>query len=110
MLFPLSFHNHFGRKIFMDKLIEKHREEIRRLALSRGVRRVRIFGSRASGNAVPESDVDILVDLEDGRSALALGGLLMDLQDLLGKKVDVVTPAALHPKLRDRILKQAVEI
>ncbi len=94
----------------MDKLIEEHREEIRRLALLRGACRVRVFGSRASGNAGPESDVDILVDLENGRSALALGGLLMDLQDLLGKKVDVVTPAALHPRIRDRILDQAVDV
>jgi len=94
----------------MDKLIEDHREEIRRLALLRGARRVRVFGSRARGDAGPDSDVDILIDLEKGRSALALGGLLMDLQDLLGKKVDVVTPAALHPKLRNRILGQAVDL
>ena len=94
----------------MDRLIEKHREEIKRLAFLRGARRVRLFGSRALGTAGPESDVDILIGLESGRSALALGGLLMDLQDLLGKKVDVVTPAALHPKLRDRILGQAVDI
>lgn len=94
----------------MDKLIEQHREEIRRLALMRGARRVRIFGSRARGNAGPDSDVDILVDLEKGRSALALGGLLMDLQDLLGKKVEVVTPAALHPRIRDRILGQAIDL
>ena len=94
----------------MDKLIEDHREEIRRLALLRGARRVRVFGSRARGDASPDSDVDILIDLEKGRSALALGGLLMDLQELLGKKVDVVTPAALHSKLRNRILEQAVDL
>ena len=94
----------------MDRLIEEHRAEIKRLALLRGARRVRVFGSRARGDAGPESDVDILIDLENGRSALALGGLLMDLQDLLGKKVDVVTPAALHPRIRDRILGQAIDI
>jgi uncharacterized protein len=71
----------------MDKLIEDHREEIRRLALLRDAPRVRVFGSRARGDAGPDSDVDILIDLEKGRSALALGGLLMDLQDLLGKKL-----------------------
>ena len=54
--------------------------------------------------------MDILIDLENGRSALALGGLLMDLQDLLNKKVEVVTPAALHPKIRDLILGQAIDI
>ncbi len=94
----------------MDRLIEEHRDEIKRLALLRGARRVRVFGSRARNDAGPESDVDILIDLENGRSALALGGLLMDLQDLLGKKVDVVTPAALHPRIRDRILGQAIDI
>ena len=94
----------------MDQLIEKHREQIKQLAILRGALRVRVFGSRAGGNAGPESDVDILVDLEKGRSALALGGLLMDLQDLLGAKVDVVTPAALHPKIRDKVLRQAVDL
>ncbi len=94
----------------MDKLIERHREEIRRIAILRGARRVRIFGSRARGDATPESDVDILVDLEKGRSALALGGILMDLQDLLHKKVEVLTPAALHPRIRDQIIGQAVDI
>jgi hypothetical protein len=78
----------------MDKLIEEHREEIKQLAAVRGARRVRVFGSRARGDARPDSDDDILVDLEQGRSALALGGLLMDLQDLLGQRVDVVTEAA----------------
>jgi len=94
----------------MDSLIEENREAIKRLAALRGVRRVRIFGSRARGDARPESDVDFLVDLEMGRSALALGGLLMDLQDLLGKRVDVVTPAALHPKIRDKVFKQAIDL
>jgi hypothetical protein len=94
----------------MDRLIEEHRDEIKHLARLRGARRVRIFGSRARGDALPESDVDILVDLEVGRSALALGGLLMDLQDLLGRKVDVVTPAALHPKIREHVLRQAVDL
>jgi len=94
----------------MDRLIEQHREQIKQLAAERGARRVQLFGSRALGQAGPDSDVDILVELEQGRSALALGGLLMDLQELLGKKVDVVTPAALHPKLRAEILRQAVDL
>jgi hypothetical protein len=49
------------------------------------------------------------VDLEQGRSTLALGGL-MDLQDLQGQRVDVVTPAALHPKIREKVLRQAVDL
>ncbi len=94
----------------MDRLIEQHREQIKQLAAARGAKRVQLFGSRAFDQAGPDSDVDILVELEQGRSALALGGLLMDLQDLLGKKVDVVTPASLHPKLRAEILRQAIEL
>ncbi len=94
----------------MDRLIEDHREEIKRLATLRGAKRIRIFGSRARGDARPDSDVDVLVDLEKGRSALALGGLLMDLQELLGKKVDVVTPEALHPRIRDNVISQAEDI
>lgn len=94
----------------MDRLIEEHRETIKKLAAVRGARRVRVFGSRARGDARPDSDVDILVELERGRSALALGGLLMDLQELLGKKVEVVTPAALHPRIREKILQQAIDL
>jgi predicted nucleotidyltransferase len=59
---------------------------------------------------LPASSPAILVDLEQGRSALALGGLLMDLQDLQGQRVDVVTPAALHPKIREKVLRQAVDL
>lgn len=94
----------------MDRFIEKHRDTIRRLAMERGAIRVRIFGSLARGDGGPQSDVDLLVDLEEGRSALALGGILMDLQELLGRRVDVVTPAALHPNIRQKVLEQAVDL
>ncbi|NOQ42379.1 MAG: nucleotidyltransferase [Desulfuromusa sp.] len=94
----------------MDKFIEEHRETIKRLAANRGAVRVRLFGSLARGEGKPQSDIDLLVDLEEGRSAFALGGILMDLQEALGRRVDVVTPAALHPKIRDKVLEQAVEL
>ncbi len=94
----------------MDKFIEEHREAIKRLAAKRGAVRVRVFGSLARGEGGPQSDVDLLVDLEEGRSALALGGLLMDLQEYLGRRVDVVTPAALHPRIREKVLEQAVDL
>ncbi|MGB0713990.1 MAG: nucleotidyltransferase family protein [Gammaproteobacteria bacterium] len=91
----------------MHSLIEQHRESIKELARQRGARRVRLFGSMLHGAVTPDSDVDVLVDLVPGHSALALGGLLMDLQDLLGRKVDVVTEASLHPAIRERILREA---
>ncbi|PNU21366.1 nucleotidyltransferase [Geothermobacter hydrogeniphilus] len=94
----------------MDKFIEEHRNAIRQLAIKRGALRVRLFGSLARGDGGPQSDVDLLVDLEEGRSALALGGILMDLQELLGRRVDVVTPAALHPDIRKKVLEQAVDL
>ena len=61
-------------------------------------------------DAGPDSDVDFLVELEPDRSLLDLGGLLMDLQDLLGRKVDVVTDEGLHKRIRDRVRKEAVPL
>ena len=64
----------------------------------------------ARGQALATSDVDFLVEMQSGKSAFALGGLLMDLQDLLGRRVDVVTPNALHPAIRDEVLNEAVDL
>ncbi len=94
----------------MDKLIETHRQRIIELAESRGAQRVQVFGSMATGSATPASDVDFLIEMRSGSTAFALGGLLMDLQDLLGRRVDLVTPNALHPAIRDKVLKEAVEL
>lgn len=68
---------------------------------------MRVFGSAARGEAGADSDIDFLVDLEPGRSLFDLGGLLMDLQQLLGRDIDVVTEKALHWYIRDRVLKEA---
>jgi len=94
----------------MDSLIETHRQQILELAMQRGAQRIRVFGSMARGQALATSDVDFLVDMQTGKSAFALGGLLMDLQDLLGRRVDVVTPNALHPAIRDEVLNEAVDL
>lgn len=91
----------------LDRLLEEKREEIRRIAAEHGARDVRVFGSVARGEAGRESDIDFLVDLEPGRSLLDLGGLQMDLEDLLGCRVDVVTEGGLYWLLRRRILKEA---
>ena len=64
----------------------------------------------ARGDAREDSDIDVLVDLESGRSLLDLGGLLMDLQDLLGRRVDVVTAKGLRDRIRSRVLKEAVPL
>ncbi len=91
----------------MHPLIEAHRSEIRALAEHRGIRDIRVFGSMARGDADETSDVDLLVTLPSGRTGLALGGLLMDVQELLQRRVEVVTERGLHPALRERILREA---
>lgn len=97
----------------MHALIETHRTELLALARKRGITAVRVFGSmsRDDASAVNDhSDVDLLVTLAPGTSALALGGLLLDAQDLLGRRVDVVTEAGLHPALRERVVAGAVPL
>lgn len=91
----------------MDKLISRYKSEILQLAEQRGIRHVRLFGSMVRDDARTDSDVDLLVELEAGRSGLALGGFLMDVSELLGRKVDVVTEKALHPRIRDAVLSEA---
>lgn len=89
------------------EIIKRKRSEIKKISQLHGVRNISVFGSVASNSAGVDSDVDFLVDLDEGRSLLDLGGLLMDLQELLGCKVDVVTKKGLHWYLKDKILKEA---
>ncbi len=89
------------------EVIDKQRNQILAIAAGYGAGNVRVFGSVARGEADDQSDVDFLVDLEEGRSLFDLGGLLMDLQSLLGRKVDVVTEKGLHWYIRDKILHEA---
>ena len=94
----------------MHPLIEAHRAQLLSLARQRGVTGVRVFGSMGRGEGGEDSDVDLLVTLAPGTSALALGGLLLDAQELLGRRVDVVTEASLHPALHERVLADAVPL
>jgi predicted nucleotidyltransferase len=94
----------------IDNIFKDRRETILRVAASHGARDVRVFGSRTRGAARPDSDVDILVKLEAGRSLLDLIAIKQDLEDLLGFKVDVVTEAALSPYIRERVLNEAVAL
>ncbi len=87
--------------------ITSKRNEIELIAKQHGATNIRVFGSVARGNADDASDVDFLVDLEKGRSLLDLGGLLIDLQKLLGRPVDVVTEKGLKPRIRERVLSEA---
>ncbi len=91
----------------IEELLKDRREEILRIAAQHGAHNVRVFGSVARGEARPDSDVDLLVEMESGRSLLDLGGLLMDLQALLGREVDVVTDKGLRDRIRTRVLQEA---
>ena len=86
------------------------KDQILRIAAKRGVRRIRLFGSMARGEAGPLSDVDFLVEFEPGRSLLDQGGLLMDLEELLGCKVDIISEGALRSRYRERVLSEAVPL
>src|SRR5437588_7658740 len=94
----------------LDEILQTKREDILRTAYRHGAYNVRVFGSVARGEADSESDIDLLVNMEPDRSLLALGGLLMDLQDLLGCNVDVVTEDGLRDRIRERVLKEAVAL
>ena len=90
--------------------IREKRNEIKKITSQYGAHHIRIFGSIANHVSSADSDVDFLIDLDKGRSLLDLGGLQMDLQKLLGCKVDLVTEKGLHWYLKDKILKEAKEL
>jgi len=92
------------------EIIVSRKEQILALAAKYGASDVRVFGSVARGTADENSDVDFLVNLAPGRSLFDLGGLLYELQKLLGRNVDVITPDGLRPRIRDRVLREAVPI
>jgi uncharacterized protein len=91
----------------IDQLLKEKREEILKIALRHGAKNIRVFGSVARGDAGESSDIDLLVDMEPGRSLLDRSELIADLQDLLGRKVDVVTEQGIYWLLKRRILKEA---
>lgn len=91
----------------LDEL-RARRDEILQLAASHGASNVRVFGSVARGEARPDSDVDLLVDFEEGRSLVDLTGLIIDLEEVLGRKVDVGTEV--REIIRDRVDRETVPL
>ena len=87
--------------------LEQKRNDILRIAARYGARNLRVFGSVARGEDRAHSDVDLLVDMDPDRSLLDVVGLGQDLEELLNRRVDVLTGASLHPALRDRILAES---
>lgn len=90
-----------------QNFIKDKREDILKLASSYGASNVKVFGSVARGEDTETSDIDLLVSMEQGRSLLDQAGLLADLQDLLGRKVDVVTDDSIYWLIRRKVLKEA---
>lgn len=84
------------------------RSEISRIAAAHGAQNVRVFGSVRRDQATSDSDLDLLVDMAEGRSLFDLIALSNDLEEVLGVEVDVVTEEGLSPYIRDRILAEAV--
>jgi hypothetical protein len=96
-----------GTLMGLSELLQEKRQEILEIAAKHGAYNVRVFGSVARGEAGPESDVDFLIDAGPHRTPFFPGGLLMDLEELLGCKVHVVTEKAVHWYIRERVLKEA---
>jgi len=94
----------------IKELLQAKREDILRTAARHGASNVRVFGSVARGDARPNSDIDFLVELAPDRSLLDQVALLQDLEDLLGRRVDVVEPEGLHWYIRERVLEEAVPL
>ena len=90
--------------------IRAQREVILGIAARHGARNIRVFGSTARGTSDGSSDIDLLVDLEPGRTLLDLGGLLMDVQSVINARIDVATERMLRPEIRVRALSEAVPL
>ena len=94
----------------LKNILKDKRQEILEIAAKHGATNVRVFGSVARGEAEDASDLDILVDLEPGRTLLDHAALLLALEDALGCKVDVVTERGLKPRIKERVLREAVAL
>ena len=94
----------------LPPLLVEHRAALLALAERRGLRNVRVFGSRARGDHQARSDVDLLVDAPPGTSALDLCGLSIDAERLLERPVDVVTERCLYAPMRERAVREAVPL
>jgi predicted nucleotidyltransferase len=93
-----------------EALLKEKREEILHIAARHGARNVRVFGSVARGEADAQSDIDLLVEFEPDRSLLDHAALWLELQELLGCKVDVVSEGGVKARIRDRVLREALPV
>lgn len=94
----------------IQELLKAKRNEILELTAKHGATKVRLIGSVARREETPESDIDFLVEMEYGRSLLDHAALILDLEALLGRKVDIASDRGLRPRVRERVLKEAVPL
>jgi predicted nucleotidyltransferase len=90
--------------------IHAQREAILNIARQYGASNIRVFGSVARGDSTDTSDLDLIVRFEPGRSLLDHGGLVMDLSELLGRRVDVIDEDGMRPRFREQVMKEAVSL
>ena len=93
-----------------NNLLHDYKELINKIALKHGVRSIRVFGSFARGEETVDSDIDFLVELEPTRSLLDMISMKYEIEDLTGRKVDVVTAKGISPYLVEQITKEAVPL
>ena len=93
-----------------DELLKEKREEILRTASKHGARNVRVFGSVARGEARPDSDIDLLIEKGPTTRSWFPAGLVLELEEMLGRRVEIVTETALNPDLRERVHREAIPL
>ena len=96
--------------VLTSDLVREKRAAILQIAYRYGASNVRIIGSVARGEATPESDLDLIVRFEPSRSLLDHGGLVMDLRELLGIRVDVIDEDAMKPRFREHVISEAIPL
>jgi len=94
----------------IELFLHEKRDEIQSIAAKHGVYNVRIFGSAARGQAGPDSDIDFLVDVGPTTSSWFPAGLILDLEEILGRRVEIVIAKALNPYIRDHVLSEAIPL
>ena len=94
----------------IEKLLKKKRDEILSISARHGAYNIRVFGSAARGEAGPDSDIDFLIDTGPDTSSWFPAGLILDLEQTLGHRVEIVTEKALNPYIREQVLREAVAL
>ena len=94
----------------IERLLSEKRDDIRAVASRHGACNIRVFGSAVRGEAGPDSDIDFLIDVGPSTSSWFPAGLILDLEEILGRRVEVVTARALNPYIRDQVLNEAVPL